>query len=644
MPDKIIQQALEHFRHSESGSAHIREWALEDIDFGRLGNQWPSQVREQRRLDNRPCLTVNRMPGFTRQVVNDGRQNKPSIGVIPVDNGADVEAAEIIGGLIRSIERGSNAQIAYDTALDQAVSSGFGFFRITTDYCHDESFDQEARIERVANQFSVHWDVDSTKFDASDWRYAFVSDLLTPAEFKRRYPKEDPSSWQDGLGEDWQYWAGQDEIRIAEYFTRDEKTRKIVRFTDGSVFREDALKRPVMLPMGMTLPLIEALAMQGIVPNAERDSTYYEVTRRVISGAAVLEEAKWPGSMIPICPVWGEEVIYRGKRYFRSIIRDARDPQQMLNYWRSSATELVALAPRAPWLVPLGAIPPEAEAAWKTANTRNHAYLEYDANAGAMPQRQPFAGIPGGALQEALNAADDIKSVIGIYDAALGARSNETSGRAILARQRESNVATFHFLDNLARAIEYGGRVLIDVIPSLYSTRQTIRILGENNEAKIVRVQAEHGTPPTQESPDGKIYNLSTGKYDVAVTVGPNYETQRQETQQNLTALVQAYPQAAPVLGDLLVENMDWPGAQQAADRIRVMQYLEGMRGGVPQEILADMFPEIAQKFARAQAQQAQQQMMGGPMPTQGGMQPQPMQQPTPQMPMQGAAPMPGGY
>jgi len=637
MPDKVIDGALERWKYSEAGSSHIREWALADIDFGRLANQWPDDVRRTRMAEGRPCLTVNRLPSFIRQVVNDGRQNKPSINVIPVDNGADMETAEIIGGLIRSIERSSNAPIAYDTALEHAVSCGFGFFRITTDYCHSESFDQEAKIQRVANPFSVHWDVDSTAFDASDWNYAFVSDLLTPAEFKARYPKaKAQQEWQEGQGEGLEDWSGEDRIRVAEYWLREEQKRKIVRMSDGSVLKLDELREPVALPDGSTMPLIDALALGGITVNGERESSFYKVARRVINAVEVLEESEWPGSLIPICPVWGEEVNYRGRRYFRSLIRDARDPQSMMNFWRTASTELVALAPRAPFLVPVGGIPAGSEQKWLSANTRSHAFLEYDPSAGPMPQRQAFAGVPAGALQEALNAADDIKSVIGIYDASLGARSNETSGRAILARQSQGITATFHFLDNLARAIEYAGRVLIDIIPSVYSARQAIRVLGENDHPKIVRLMSSQGEMPTPEDPDGKLYDLAAGKYDVTVTVGPNYETQRQETFQNLTTIITAQPQAATVLGDMILENMDFPGAKDAAFRVRVIQVLEGVKAGIPLPVLADMFPDVAQKFGPMLAQQQAPQGASMMPPDMAGM---PMQ-PGPAM---GATPPAGG-
>jgi hypothetical protein len=634
MADDILKDARERFQYSESGSDEMRRAALEDIEFGRMGRQWPAQVQRVREEEGRPCLTINRMPSFIRQVVNDARQNKPSIAVHPVDGGADADTARIIGGLIRSIERGSNAALAYDTAVDQAVSGGFGFFRITTDYVHPESFDQELRIERVANPFSVHWDTTSTAFDASDWEYAFVSEMLTKREFKRRYPKASMVNFEQGMGEDLDDWHDEERIRVAEYWLRTEEKRKIFRLTDGQVLTQDQLDQDVFLgPGGAPLSLQQVLASQGIDVAAEREATFFKVRRRMINGAEVLSEDDWPGQHIPICPVWGEEVIYRGQRFFRSLIRDARDPQRMLNFWRSASTELVALAPRAPWVVAAGTIPSGAEGTkWQTANTRSHAYLEYDATQGPAPMRTAFAGVPAGALQEALNASDDIKAVTGIFDAALGARGNETSGRAIHARQRESDKGTFHFVDNMARAIQYAGRCLIECIPSIYSERQTIRILGDDEAERVVRVARANGVAPTPEEPDGKIYDLSTGKYDVTVKVGPNYATQREETSLALMELIRVSPQAAEVLGDLMVKNMDWPGADEAARRIQLLQFMRAMQMGLPYEALARVFPEVAQMMPPPQAQP-----MGAPP---GAM---PMNPNAPQVPPGGGVSMSGG-
>lgn len=598
MNDDLLTEARERFKQSADDCMETRKHAEDDIRFARLGDQWPDGIKRQREQENRPCLTVNRMPSFIHQVVNDARQNKPGVIIAPVDGEADEDTAEVIQGLIRNVERRSSAETAYDTAIDHAVSGGFGFFQVSIDYVHEDSFELEARIERIPNPFMVHWDSESTAFDASDWRYAFVSEFLTEDEFKRLYPKADAVSWDAGESRA-DVSDNQDHVHIVKYWRREAKTRTILRLDTGkTIRRDDAIRigREQLSVLDADIDVADDdllaayLSLMGATVTGEREATYYEVKCYTLSGADVLDTEDWPGSMIPICPVWGEEVMIDGVRHFRSMIRDARDPQVMFNYWRTAATELVALAPKAPWVGPQGFIPKGHEEVWRTANTRSHPYLEYDPTVGA-PQRQAFAGIPAGAVQEALNAADDMKATIGIYDASLGARSNETSGRAILARQRESDVANFHFLDNLATAISYAGRVLVEIIPSVYSPRETVRILGEDMTEQVVNLTMEHG-----EQVDGeqRLYNLAVGKYDVAVSSGPSYATKREEAREFMMELVRSVPGAAEFVGDILIEQFDFEGADRIAERLRKMpqiQQLEAAPQGLPTAPMAPGVP-----------------------------------------------------
>lgn len=581
MTDEIIKEALDRFEESESGSAYNRDSWYEDIKFARMSEQWPEDVKKLRQQEARPCLTINKLAPLIRQVVNEARQNKPGIKVSPVDNGADVNTAEVIAGLVRSIERNSSAEVAYDTAIDHAVSGGFGFFRIGTDYVHPMSFEQECRIERIPSALMVNWDVNSTKFDASDWEYAFVSEFLTDEQFKKQYPGATPVDFEGEFSEMAQYWLQEEKVRLAEYWQRSETKKKIVQLSDGSIHREDQmpkLAKQMLRAAGINIQgmskdeMVRAvMAGSGLTVARERESTFFTVKRRIISGVEVLKEEEWPGSMIPICPVWGDEVYFDGRRYFRSMIQDARDPQAMHNFWRSASTELVALAPRAPFMMQEGSMPTDAteKAKWETANTRSHAYLLYGRNATAAPQRQPFAQIPAGALQEAISANEDIQATTGVYPSAIGARSNETSGRAILARERQSNVSNFHFMDNLSRAIGYCGRCLVEIIPQIYSDRESIRILGEDYKEKVIKLTTDN--PGI--GPDGKplLYNLSVGHYDVSVSSGPSFATQREELRETLIEIMQRVPDAAPVIGDVLLETMDVPGADRIAKRLHAL-------------------------------------------------------------------------
>ncbi len=589
--DDVIKDALERFDDSWQGSEHNRAAYYEDFKFARLEEQWPDAIKKQRVQEARPVLVINRLPAFIRAIVNESRQNKPAIRVSPVDNGADEDTAEVIGGLVRSIERMSNADVAYDTAIDQAVTGGFGYFAIEIDYAHDETFDLEARIRRIPNALQVNHDTSSTEFDASDWGFGFISEMMSKDEYKRSYPEGSLVPFDSGSRDDAAaQWLSEDQIRVAEYFLREPKTRTLIQFaianpetgqTDLRAIREEDLP-------GMAKRFFEAggikpfggsdieLAQQfisasGMKEQRRRDVEYFKVMRRIINGVEVLEEEEWPGSRIPICPVWGDEVYLDGKRHFISLIRGAKDSQAMFNFWRSATTELVALAPKAPWVGPKGFIPKGQESKWESANTRSHAYLEYDPVAGAAaPARTPFAGVPAGAMQEALTATEDMQAIMGIYPSSIGARSNETSGKAILARERQGDISNFHFIDNLSRAIRYAGSILVEIIPAVYSARESIRILGEDETENVIKLTQEAGGA-LQKGAGGKpqLYNLTVGKYDVDVKTGPSFATQREETRETLIEIGKQVPEAMPFIADVLMDHMDFVGADKIAKRMR---------------------------------------------------------------------------
>lgn len=573
MSDKdTLAEALEHFKLSEEAESENRKAWIDDVRFARLGEQWPDGVKRQREIDGRPCLTINRMPAMLRQVVNDARQNKPAIKVHPVDSGAKRETAEILNGLIRNIEYTSNADVAYDTALDHAVTGGFGYFRIDVDYACDDEFDLDIKICRIANPLTVYGDENSTAADSSDWNKAFITELYTEREFEKRWKGAEKSNWESSYRDLPDGWRENELVRVAEWWTREEVPAKLLKLSDGMVLYVNEYMR-----------IKDILDAQGITVVGERDTKTNKVKQKIISGAEVLEENEWAGKYIPIVPVYGDEVMVEGKRHWISLTRWAKDPQQMFNYWRTASTELVALAPKAPYLGPKGAFNTDANK-WATANNVSYPYIEYDG--GVMPQRQPFAGPPAGALQEALNASDDMKSTMGIYDAALGARSNETSGRAILQRQRESDTATFNYIDNLSRAIRHAGRVMVDLIPKVYNAPRIIRVIHEDgsnesvpinqpftpDQAKSPQAQA-YEAGKTQETVDGltRIYDVTTGKYDVTCEAGPSFSTKREEAAAQMMELGRMFPPMMQVAGDLLVKNLDWPGADDIADRLKAM-------------------------------------------------------------------------
>lgn len=579
----------------------------DDVDFALLENQWPDNIKSMRARDNRPMLTINKLKAFGRQVINDARQNKPSISVHPVDSSADPETADVFNGLIRNIEYTSNADVAYDTASECAVWGGFGYWRVVLDYAYEDAAYLDILIRRIANPLSVYGDPNSTEADSSDWDEAFVIDTLTHKQFEGQYGDrakisvDDGAAWT-GIGD----WRTDKQVLVAEWWKREKVDRPIIVLSDGTVLDKEEAKKPEIAAL---------IATNALQVAEERVAKSCKVTQRIMSGVEVLKTTEWPGRFIPIVPVYGDEFNVDGKRYFRSLIHSAIDAQRMYNYWRSNATELVGLAPRAPFIGPKGAfLGPE----WKTANSRNHAFLEYDpkvvaAAGGAAPQRQPMdMGGAAGSLQEALNAADDVKSTIGMYDASLGARSNETSGKAILARQREGDVATFHFIDNKNRAIRHTGRILIDLIPKIYTGPRIVRVLGEDGMPENKPINQEYQAPELDANgkpamnPDGsakialRMHDLNAGKYDLAVETGPSFTTRREEAAASMTEAVRAYPESAPVILPELAKNLDWPGADKIAEKLEAQQQPQ-----IPPEV-QQQIDEGAQRIQQLEAENQQ--------------------------------------
>ena len=548
--ERILTQARADFARAREAGREDRQAAAEDLRFARLGEQWPEAIRRAREQEGRPCLTLNRLPAFIRQVVNEARQNRPAITCHPVDSAADPATAEVLNGLIRNIEQSSDADVAYDTALDFAVTCGFGVLRIVARPSEGGSEDLDLAIERVADPFSVWGDPDSLAADSSDWDVAFVTRQMDRRAFAARWPDAEAVDFEDedqaGAGGPRREAGGQ--VRLVEFWRREAVERSLITLSDGQEMEAEVFEA--------RRPFLEAAGLAPVGP--PRTAPGVRVVQRILSGAAVLETVDWPGRFIPLVPVYGEEIRVDGRRRLRGLVRDARDAQRMFNYWRTTSTELVALAPKAPFIGRKGAFDTD-QAKWASANSQTHAFIEYDGP--EPPQRQPFAGVPAGALQEALNAADDLKSIMGLHDASLGARSNETSGKAILARQREGDVSTFHYIDNLSRAIRHAGRVLIDLIPRVYSTQRMVRILGPDGAPALVQVNGAEGG-------GGRVFDLGVGRYDLTVRAGPSFASRREEAASQMIELIRAYPPAAPLIGDLLARNLDWPGAEEVARRL----------------------------------------------------------------------------
>lgn len=575
----LIKAARDRLDDAKEADRENRLNALDDLRHLVGEGQWPEEVRTEREQEGRPCLTINRLPQFLRQVTGDIRRLNPAISVVPGDDGASDDVAEIYEGLIRRIEYRSGADSVYEAAAESAAACGMGYFRVMADWEDETSFNQEILIKRVPNPFAVYFDPMARESHRSDAEYVFVTEAMTVEDFNERYPdKKVVDVNADGETEEIQNWVDGQRVIVAEYMWKEYDEVTIAVLANGMIVEDP----------GKELPVIR-----------KRTVRRARVMWAKITGQEVLEgPTELPCKHLPVIAVMGEELPVDEGVYRSSVIRHAKDPQRLYNYWRSAQTELIALQPKAPYIITAKQVA-GFESFWNEANSKNRPYLPYnpDEKAGGPPKRETPPVASSGMMNEIMIAAEDMKATTGIYDAGLGNQSTERSGVAIRQRQMESDISTSIYTDNLARAIEQAGRVIVSMIPRVYDTPRMLRIVGKDGSQKQVEANV------VQETIDGQsvINDLTAGKYDVRVTVGPNYTTRRQETAQSMMEFVKSFPPAAAAVMDLVAANMDWPGADQMADRLKKM-LPPGVRN------VEDMTPEEQQ----AMQQQMQQQQAAG--------------------------------
>ena len=538
--DPLFTEAMRRYKSAVEATQGNRVDMIDDQRFA-SGDQWPDDVKALR--VGRPMQTINRLPAFIDQIIGDARQNKVAIKVFAGEDG-DVEVAKIYSGLIRSIENRSTADFAYDTALEQTATFGFGAWRIKTRYVDDDTFDQEVTIERIPNALNVHFDPSAIQPDYSDAEYAIVVDSISKDEFKSRWPKASETNFQ---AEHMQAgWSSGDTMQIAEYWHKERTPATLYLLNDGTATFDK--------------PTAPELVIR------ERQSEKCAVKMCIMSGAEVLEHADWAGRYIPIIGVNGKEDMVDGKRILRGIVRHAKDPQRMYNYWRTIDTETKALAPKAPVMVTTKQLDGLDEY-WSGALSGNLPYLPYNPDPTAPIPQRLNAGIQDkGFEQAAMLAVDEMKATTGIYSAALGEQSNETSGRAILARQREGDTANFAYIDNLSRAIRHSARVIIDLIPKIYDTERVVEIMGMDGQKKLEKINGARVNDDGMVEP---VNDLTTGRYDLVVDVGPSYTTKRIEALNMMVEIAKMNPAIMQIAGDLIVKSMDWDGADAIAERLK---------------------------------------------------------------------------
>ena len=552
--EAILAEARDYLRLCIAADDQNRTAALDDLTFI-SGEQWDPRDRQQRAVSGRPCLTINKLPTFLHQVTNDQRQNKMGAKIHPV-NEDDYEKAEIVQGIVRHIEFASNASVATGTAVNSAATIGFGFYRLTTQYCDEDSFDQEIAFKRIRNAFTVYLDPGIQELDGSDQMRCMISEKMPRAEFKRKYPKANASGAMGvprGTGDQTLAdWLGEDFVRVSEFYKVEIAPAWLVMTDQGPMYEDE---------MAKAVPPPQVLMKDG--KPMRRKSEKRKVMWYLLTAVDVLESVEIPCRWIPVFPVFGDEIDLDGRVIRSGLVRHAKDPARMYNYWLTSATEEVALRPKAKYIGADGFMEGHEEE-WAAANVSNSPALEYkitslDGIIAPPPRREPLADVPTGMITMARTASDDIKATTGLFDSSLGNRGTATSGIQERAQQLQGDTANFHYQDNSQITYRHAIKCLLDMVPKIYDGARIVKIMGEDEK---ISSQAINGYA------DDAV-DITNAEYDYTIGVGPAYSTARQEATDALIELGKNWPKLMDVAGDKVVGNMDFHGSEDVAERIK---------------------------------------------------------------------------
>ena len=590
--DSRIEEAKQFLKFCNDADTMNRQEALEDLKFVG-GDQWPVELQNSRNLESRPVITINKLDGYCRQVSNQQRQQRPRIKVHATNTHEQMVEAEIIQGLIRHVEVNSNADHAYDNGFDYAVRMGWGFMRVRTDYVSPDSFDQEIYIDPVDNPFTVYFDPNSIAPDGSDAERCLVTTMVPKAEFRKMYPEADDggtSFTQRGTGDSQSEWITKEDIRLAEYYYTVREKATLYLLSDGtSTFADDK-------------DFFNRLQVAGINIVDKRDSHKKTIKYCKLTGVEVIEEGVWPSKYLPIVPIYGRHIVISDKRHKFGMVRYAKDPQRMYNFWQTSITESVALAPKAKWLMAEGQDEGH-ENDWAQANIKSFPLLRYkqtdiDGRPAPAPTRLQPEPPPAGVMAAAAGVNEDIKVMMGIFDPAQLKQGN-ISGKALNGQQQQVDLTNFDYYDNLTRSIAHVGKIILDLIPKIYDTQRVLRIIGEDGKPQLVTVNEQDAIGNILKN------NTAVGQYDVVMETGPGYNSKRQEAVDSMMQLLGADPALMQTAGDLIFRNMDFPGADIIADRLATLNPLAQI------DEHSDIPPQVQMQLAQAQKQvkDMQQQM-----------------------------------
>jgi len=587
---KILTDLRERFDKAHDADEHNREEAMEDMKFVNIpGHQWEANMKKER--GDRPCYEFNKLRISAKRVINNMRQNRAAGKVRPVEGG-DKKGAEIREGLCRNILNRSDFDTVCDYAAEYQVAGGMGAWRVTTEYASDDVFEQDIWVRVIPNPFTLFSDPAAKMQMKEDARFWLLTERIPRTIYERKWKGKEVVDFPSHEFDDDEEWDSDEDVRICEYWYKEQAKRTLLQLVTGEVIDSES---------------DEAQAIPDEAIKATREVTVDEIWMVIASGHAILEgPTKWPGKRFPFVQIYGDYHIIDGTVHWGGIAKHSKDPQRSYNLARTHIAEVIAQAPQAKWWV----TPTQAEgneATWKEAHIKNFPFLVYnnDPQVPGPPVRMGGAELPIALINESQIAAEEINMVTGIYQADVGAPNQASSGRQEIARQHQGALATYNFEDNQAKGIQATWNILLDLIPHIYDTERHLRILGEDGADDYIDINKF--VPDPQTGKPIMINDMTHGKYDCTVTIGPNFSTKRQEATELLQGLGQSFPDIWTVAGDLIMKAMDLPYSDQLAERMQVLlppQVQQIINGD------NDMPPEVMAAMAQAEQAMAQAEEM----------------------------------
>jgi hypothetical protein len=593
---ELLEEARDNFDFAQGEWQDIRDEGKEDMRFI-AGDPWDPEERRIRENAKRPVWAFDELGQYVNQAINAIREQKRSIKVIPKGDGATDKTAEYRQGRIREIEERSNAQYAYITAYENAISRSYGYFGVTTRFRSDDSFELEAAFRTIPNPDTVLFDPDYKEADQSDAGFCFVTDIVRRRNYKEKFPGAEVADFTDAHMKAAPKWITETGVQTAEYWKVKKKPRTLLLLGNDLRYLDEFKTAKLITDKGQQFMRIDG---HGNVPVARsRKVEERQVCQFLLNGVEILEYTEWPGKVIPIVGVFGKEMyVDEGdgpKRKLFSLVRLARDPYALYCWYRTCEAEMVGQVPKVPYFMYRG----QEEGSEEELANMNRVPVPYillnpqvDAVTGQvlpLPRREVFEP-PIQAMELGAEAARRaIQAAMSISNLPTAAqRQNEKSGVALQQIETQQQRGSYHFVDNFERGIKKAGTILNDILDKIEDTEREVGLMKPDDTYEIAKVQLDE---------EGKPLN-GAGDHDVTISTGPSFASQREEAEAYLNILARD-PSLFARVGDLVtkLKNLG-PIGDQIAERLIPPEF--AAKGGqkLPPQVLMLLQKEKQEKAA----------------------------------------------